>query len=203
MAGKNINKILKNTLILAAITLVSGLLLGLVHEVTAAPIAEQEALAKERAYAEVFPEAVSFNELSAEELQSAQEHLAGQGFTQTVNEVAEACDASGSVIGHVFTVTTPEGYGGDIQLTVGVQNDKTMLGISFLSISETAGLGMKANTDEWKSQFAGIQADEIVYTKTGKSAENEIDAVSSATITTKAVTGAVNAALSLAGYYAE
>lgn len=199
----NMNKIMKNTLILAAITLVAGLLLGLVHEVTAAPIAEQEALAKARAYAEVFPEAVSFNELPQEELLKAAEYLAEQGFVQTVNEAAEACDASGNVIGHVFTVTTPEGYGGDIKLTVGVQTDMTMLGISFLSISETAGLGMKANTDEWKAQFAGIQADEIVYTKTGRTADNEIDAVSSATITTKAVTGAVNAALSLAGYYAE
>ena len=49
------NKIIKNTLILTAITLVSGLLLGFVHELTAAPIAEQEALAKAKAYAEVFP----------------------------------------------------------------------------------------------------------------------------------------------------
>lgn len=199
----NVNKIMKNTLILAAITLVAGLLLGLVHEVTAAPIAEQEALAKAKAYAEVFPEAESFNEFSQEEIMKAAGQLAGAGFTQTVNEAAEACDASGNVIGHVFTITTPEGYGGDIKLTVGVQTDMTMLGISFLSISETAGLGMKANTDEWKAQFVGIQADEIVYTKTGKTADNEIDAVSSATITTKAVTGAVNAALCLAGYYAE
>ena len=173
------NKIIKNTLILTAITLVSGLLLGFVHELTAAPIAEQEALAKAKAYAEVFPEAESFN------------------------EVAEACDGSGNVIGHVINITTPEGYGGNIQMTVGIKNDMTMLGISFLSISETAGLGMNANTDSWKAQFAGIQADEITYTKSGKSAPNEIDAVSSATITTKAVTGAVNAALCAAGYYAE
>lgn len=196
------NKIIKNTLILAAITLVSGLLLGFVHELTAAPIAEQEALAKAKAYAEVFPEAASFNEL--EDVSEAAAYIAERGYTsQTINEVAEACDASGNVIGHVFNVTTPEGYGGDIQLTVGVQNDMTMLGISFLSIGETAGLGMNANTDSWKAQFVGIQADEIAYTKTGKSAPNEIDAVSSATITTKAVTGAVNAALSAAGYYAE
>ena len=120
-----------------------------------------------------------------------------------VNEIAEAMDGSGAVIGHVFNLTTPEGYGGNIQMTVGVQNDMTMLGISFLSISETAGLGMNADTADWKAQFAGIQADEIVYTKSGKSAPNEIDAVSSATITTKAVTKAVNAALCAASHYAE
>lgn len=195
------NKIIKNTLILTAITLVSGLLLGFVHELTAAPIAEQEALAKARAYAEVFPDAEAFNEVT--DMEEAAAYLAEQSFTQEINEIVEACDASGNVIGHVYNITTPEGYGGNIQMTVGVSNDMTMQGISFLSISETAGLGMNANTDTWKDQFVGIQADEIVYTKSGKSADNEIDAVSSATITTKAVTGAVNAALCLAGYYAE
>lgn len=196
------NKIIKNTLILMGITLVSGLLLGLVHEITLEPIAEQEALAKAEAYATVFPEAETFTTI--DDTAEAEAYLVENGFTtQEINEIAEACDASGNVVGHVFNLTTPEGYGGDIQLTVGVQNDMTMLGISFLSIGETAGLGMNADTDEWKAQFVGIQADEIVYTKSGKSADNEIDAVSSATITTKAVTGAVNAALCLAGYYAE
>ena len=196
------NKIIKNTLILMGITLVSGLLLGLVHEITLEPIAEQEALAKAEAYATVFPEAETFTTI--DDTAEAEAYLVENGFTtQEINEIAEACDASGNVVGHVFNLTTPEGYGGDIQLTVGVQNDMTMLGISFLSFGETAGLGMNADTDEWKAQFVGIQADEIVYTKSGKSADNEIDAVSSATITTKAVTGAVNAALCLAGYYAE
>lgn len=196
------NKIIKNTLILTAITLVSGLLLGFVHELTAAPIAEQEALAKAKAYAEVFPSADSFNEVT--DVAGPAGRMAEKGYTsQEINEIAEALDASGNVIGHVINITTPEGYGGNIQMTVGIQNDMTMLGISFLSISETAGLGMNADTDQFKGQFAGIQADEITYTKSGKSAPNEIDAVSSATITTKAVTGAVNAALSAAGYYAE
>ena len=196
------NKIMKNTLILTAITLVSGLLLGFVHELTAAPIAEQERLAKEKAYAEVFPEAASFQEVA--DFSEVAAYIAEQGYTsQVINGVAEACDASGNVVGHVINITTPEGYGGNIQMTVGVTNDMTMLGIYFLSISETAGLGMNANTDTWKAQFAGIQADEITYTKSGKSAPNEIDAVSSATITTKAVTGAVNAALCAAGHYAE
>ncbi|MCI8312430.1 MAG: RnfABCDGE type electron transport complex subunit G [Lachnospiraceae bacterium] len=196
------NKIIKNTLILTAITLASGLLLGFVHELTAAPIAEQEALAKAKAYAEVFPGAEDFQVM--EDVSDAEALLIENGYEgMVINEVAEAMDASGTVIGHVVNITTPEGYGGNIQMTVGVQNDMTMLGISFLSISETAGLGMNADTADWKAQFAGIQAEEIIYTKSGKSAPNEIDAVSSATITTKAVTGAVNAALCVAGHYAK
>jgi len=196
------NKIIKNTLILTAITLVAGLLLGLVYDITKAPIAHQEELAKAEAYAAVFPEAKSFT--NVEDTSDAAAYLAENGFAvQEINEVAEAYDASGNLAGYVFNITTPEGYGGDIQLTVGVQSDKTMLGISFLTLKETAGLGMNADTDAFKSQFAGIQADEVVVTKTGKTADNEIDAISSATITSNAVAGAVNAALCLAGFYAQ
>ena len=72
------NKIMKNTLILTAITLVSGLLLGFVHELTAAPIAEQERLAKEKAYAEVFPEAASFQEVA--DFSEVAAYIAEQGY---------------------------------------------------------------------------------------------------------------------------
>ena len=50
----------------------------------------------------------------------------------------------GSEAGYVITVTDKDGYGGDIQITVGIMSDGTVNGISFLSISETAGLGMRA-----------------------------------------------------------
>jgi len=196
------NKIVKNAIILTVITLVAGVLLGFVYELTKDPIAEQKELAKQKAYKEVFPDADSF--VAVEDTTSAAEFLVNNGFqAEELNEVVEACDASGNLLGHVYNVTSPEGYGGDIQLTVGITNDKTILGISFLTITETAGLGMNADTEEWKSQFKGIQADEIVAVKSGKSAGNEIDAVSSATHTTDAVTGAVNAALSLVDYYAQ
>lgn len=190
------NKIIKNTLILTAITLVSGLLLGFVHELTAAPIAEQEALAKAKAYAEVFPEAESFNEVA--DVSEVAAYIAEQGYaSQVINEVAEACDGSGNVIGHVINITTPEGYGGNIQMTVGIKNDMTMLGISFLSISETAGLGMKATEPIFYEQYQGKQAEKFYVSKDGGDGE-PIDALSGATITSRAMTGAVNAAL---GYF--
>ena len=92
----------------------------------------------------------------------------------------------------MLTVTTHEGYGGDIQFTVGVRNDGTLNGISLLSISETAGLGMQAG-DILVPQLADKNAYPYVYTKTGSTADNEIDAISGATITTNAVTNGVNA----------
>ncbi len=63
----------------------------------------------------------------------------------------EAVDESGEIIGYVITVTDSEGYGGDITFSMGVQMDGMLNGISILSISETAGLGMKADTDEFKT----------------------------------------------------
>ena len=58
-------------------------------------------------------------------------------------EAVEAIQG-GETIGYVITSTDPNGYGGDIQVSVGIQSDGTVSGIAILSISETAGLGMKA-----------------------------------------------------------
>ncbi len=115
--------------------------------------------------------------------------------SQTINEVVQALDASGSPIGYAFTVTTSEGYGGDIQFAMGVKDDNTMNGISILTIAETAGLGMKADTDEFKSQFADKNVEKFEYTKNGATEDSQIDALSGATITTNAMVNGVNAGL--------
>ena len=149
------SKIIKNALALTAITVVIGLLLGVVYEVTKEPIAQQQLKAKQEACVEVFPDADSFEAMditgNTEDFRAA---LDEAGYTaQTVDEVYEALDASGETAGYVITVTSAEGYGGDIQFSMGVALDGTTLGISFLSISETAGLGMNADTDSFKDQF--------------------------------------------------
>ena len=193
------NKIIKNTLSLTLITVVLGAVLGLVHSVTAEPIAQQEVMKKQEACEKVFSGAASFEtvDLAAEGLEEQfSTALSEAGLTEEhIDEVYYAADDSGSIQGYVLTVTTGEGYGGDIQFAMGISLDGTIQGISFLSIGETAGLGMRANTEEFKSQFAGKNAESIVYSKTGASGENEIDALSGATITTTAVTNGVNAGL--------
>lgn len=78
---------------------------------------------------------------------------------------------------------------------MGVQNDGTLNGISILSIEETAGLGMKADTDEFKDQFKDKKVEKFTYTKNGAAADDEIDAISGATITTNAMTNGINAGL--------
>ena len=192
------SKIIKDAIALTLITLVAGMALGAVHGITKEPIARQEALAKEAAYKEVFADAESYEtvEMTDELANQLRSSLDSEGYkAQSIDEVVDAVDGSGNSLGYVITVITSEGYGGDIKFSMGIQADGTMNGISILSISETAGLGMRANTDEFKSQFVGKNTDQIVYTKDGASADNEIDALSGATVTTKAMTNGVNAGL--------
>ena len=116
------------------------------------------------------------------------------GFDASIDGVAQALSGDGSVLGYVITVTDHEGYGGDIQFTMGVADDGTLNGISLLSISETAGLGMRAG-EVLVPQFAGKQVEQFSYTKTGAASDDQIDAISGATITTNAVVNGVNAGL--------
>lgn len=184
---------LKNTLSLLVITVIAGLLLGLVYEVTKDPIAKQKQKAKEAAYKEVFEDAKGFE---AEELQAdTGDKLKEQGYAADIDELMRVSDAAGGFAGYVLTVTDHEGYGGDIQFAMGIKKDGTLCGISFLSIGETAGLGMKALESKFKDQFKGKKAERLVYTKNGASGEDEVDAISGATITTNAVTNGVNAGI--------
>lgn len=186
-------EMMKNTGILLVITLVAGLLLGLVYQITKDPIAEQEAKAKQEACKEVFADAASFENVELADIDMASWN--GQGYAkETVDEVMSAQDASGNLLGYVVTVTTKEGYGGDIQFTLGIRLDGTVNGISLLSISETAGLGMRAE-EVLKPQFADKNVEKFEYTKNKATSENQIDAISGATITTNAVTNGVNAGL--------
>ena len=171
---------LKDAGILFAITLIAGLLLGCVYQVTKEPIAAQEALKKEKASREVFEDAAAFEDLEGFSEEAAQAVLTEGGYTgASVNACQKALDDAGNTAGYVLTVTTHEG---------------TLNGISLLSISETPGLGMQAG-DVLVPQFAGKNAYPYAYTKTGAAQDNEIDAISGATITTSAVTDGVNAGM--------
>lgn len=183
---------IKDALILFAITLIAGLMLGVVNDITKEPIARQEQKAKTEACQNVFTDAASFEE---QEMEDATQALADVGLTGAdIDELMAAKDASGALLGYVITVTDHEGYGGDIQFSMGVTTDGVLNGISLLSISETAGLGMRAG-EVLVPQFENKDVDRFTYTKTGSTADSEIDAISGATITTNAVVNGVNAGL--------
>ena len=179
---------MKDAVILFAITLIAGLLLGVVYEVTKEPIALQQTKRKNEACKEVFQDASNFEvlELSMPET--------GEKASATINGVSAAVAEDGSTLGYVLDITTHEGYNGDIQFTMGIRMDGTVNGISLLSIAETPGLGMKAE-EVLKPQFAEKNVGQFIYTKTGAMTSDEIDAISGATITTNALVNGVNAGL--------
>lgn len=187
------NESVKNTFSLLVITLVAGLLLGFVYQITKEPIAKEQQRAKEEAYKEVFAEADSFEELPLNG--EITREFKKNGWDAVIDEAMRVYDKDKNPIGYVLTVTNHEGYGGDIQFAMGVKSDGTLNGISFLSLSETAGLGMKAKDEKFKEQFSDKKVENFQYTKNGAASENEIDAISGATITTNAVTNGVNAGL--------
>lgn len=192
------NKIIKDALALTLITLVAGVTLGGVYEITKDPIAKQEAQAKAEAYEQVFTDVAAFEAVEMDDTltKTIRDQLDQEGYkAQSIEEVMRAEDQSGETLGYAFTVVTSEGYGGDIQFSMGVQNDGTLNGISILSIGETAGLGMNADTPAFKDQFVGKQVEKLQYTKNGATQDDEINAISGATVTTNAMTNGVNAGL--------
>lgn len=191
---------IKSIITLTLITLVAGVLLGYVYELTKEPIAAKTLETKLNAYHKVFPEAADFAQDGQIDVSAAGSILDNAGYPdETIDECLKAVDASGNTLGYVMSVTTSEGYGGDIRISLGVGSDGVLKGIEILSISETAGLGMKADTDEFKDQFSGKNVSKFSYTKSGAAADYEIDALSGATITTNAMVNAVNAGLEYAG----
>ena len=188
----------KNVLCLTIITLVAGFGLGYVYEITKEPIAVMEENTRTAAYRSVFPEASEFSDVG--DVSSAAVIVASSGITGVdIDSAVRALDGSGNTIGYVINSTSHEGYGGDITISLGIDNSGMVKGIEILSISETAGLGMKAKEAKFRDQFANKTVTQFSYTKSGASADFEIDAISGATITTKAVTNAVNAGLAYFG----
>lgn len=185
-------KLIKEALLLCLITLTAGVLLASVHEITLKPIQKQEAMTQQNACKEVFKDADSFKEIET----NVQKAVEQDGFTaEEIETVFTASDDQGTPLGYVFKINEAKGYGGTISFMMGVRLDGTLNGISILSISETAGLGMNADSDSFKKQFENKKAETIRFTKNKATAEDEIDAISGATITTTAMTDGVNAGL--------
>lgn len=187
------NQIIKNTLALFGITAVAGLLLGTVYEGTKEARAEQAAKTQQKAYQTVFEDASDFEEVS---LKLARDAVNYSEKEVVIEGAVKALDGKGNFLGYVVTVTAKEGYGGDIKFSVGVDIENHVTGVSYLSISETAGLGMKAKDKEFIDQYSeagGDSESEFIVNKDGSDGM-VIDAIGGATITSRAVTKGVNAA---------
>lgn len=176
MADKKvITEIIKVGAILFAITAVAAAILAGVNSVTAPVIAENDRKAQEIAMKAVLPDAASFDKMEYE-----------------ISEASSVTEVYLSDAGYAIKAA-PKGYGGAISMIVGVDNDLKVTGVEIISQSETAGLGAKCTNSDFKAQFIG-KTENIGVAKNGAK-DNEIDAITSATITSKAVTKGVNDAI--------
>ena len=167
--------VLRLTLTLFLITVIVAGLLAFVNYLTADTIAEHTAEAARSAMTQVLA-ADDYTELPVSDAQAA------AGVTAAWRDA-----------GTVVRLTT-NGFGGAIDLMVGVDKENKVTGVAIISHSETASLGANCTREDFRAQFAG-KTGELAVTKDG----GDIDALTGATVTSRAVTRAVNAALAYAG----
>ena len=207
------SRIIKDIFILFAITLVAGLALGAVYNLTSNARSEQEKKTLNEAYENVMPGVQSTEKVKVD-LKQMNEHIAKEvvakekdleykpynEFKATITDVLIAKDENKKDLGYIITVTDEEAYNGSLTMTVGVDMNGSVKGISFLDINETPGLGMKAKDEEFLKQYYGKDVDFFTYMKEKAEDKSQVDAISSATITSNAVTHGVDACLICANH---
>ena len=173
---KNREDIIKPVGVLLAICIIIPLALSVTNKVTAKKIAELE------------------NENSKKNMQSL---VSADDFEKCSDGGIEYYTVikGGDTAAYIFTESA-KGYGGDVSVMTAVKPDGTIAGVAILDVSgETPGLGQNAAKESFYSQYAGLKKGVSLLKNGAKAENNEVDAVTGATITSTAVTRAVNAAL--------
>lgn len=186
---------MKDALVLALITLISGCCLGGAYGLTKQKIYEINMASTIASYKQVMPAEEYDDATYADALTTAQSDgkIAADNGGASLISVVAAKDASGAETGYIVKGSAA-GYGGSVIVVVGVDANLKVTGISFPeTLPETAGLGQKATEPAFYEQFAG-KGTKLSVKKGGGAGEDEIDAISGATITSTAVTNTVNAA---------
>ncbi len=173
-----VSDLIKLGLILMTITLVVALLLGLTNAVTKDRIAQVKAVATAEAMEKVM-EADSYEAIEGT-------------YEEPVEEVSRAI-VGGETAGYCVKVS-PSGYSDIIELMVGIDSEGAVTGVSIISISDTPGLGAKADDPAFLSQYEG-KSGPLAVVKNQAKEENDIVALSGATRTSRGVTEGVQAAL--------
>jgi electron transport complex protein RnfG len=183
----DIRDLLKPALRLFIICFVTAFSLAFVNFITKDTIslrAEQEAEEQRKI---VMAEADSFEKLEG------WKELDESGLISAVY----AAYTGDKLAGYVFSAS-PSGFGGKIAVTVGISKDKKISGVSVGDNQETPGLGSKTAEEKFTGQFTGKDTgSEIVIVKRPVSEDNEVQAISGATISTNAVASAVQASADL------
>ncbi len=175
---KNENPIVLSLVLLIISVVVAGLL-SFTNSVTKDKIAENLRLQQDQAKQEVCAYADEFRDLNYSD-----------GNVKSV-----FCAMKDETLQGWCINVVPSGYGGAIDMMVGVNLDYQVTGVKVISNSETAGLGAKCTDDGFRSQFEG-KTDTVKVIKNGTPQDDEIVAITGATITSKAITSGVKEAIS-------
>ena len=114
--------------------------------------------------------------------------------TQYSKEGYTAKDSAGNTVGYVFVTVGSGGYGGDVTVMTALNQNGIVTGVAITDDSETQGLGKNAHNEGFRSQYYNKSVDEYTVVKGTAANENEISALTGATLTSRAVTRAVNLA---------
>lgn len=157
---------------------ISGLLLGITHTITQKAIAARGGEAA--AYKELIPDAEKFEKSDVK-------------LTGNIKEVQNAIK-DGETSGYIIKVQ-PKGYGGPVTLTIALDMKGTITNMNVSADNETAGLGKESEKPKFKDQFKGKTPDKELKVSKSTKSDDEIQAITGATVTSTAVTNGVNEAL--------
>lgn len=182
-------EILKLGLILFGISLIAAVALQATEQITAEPIQAQINAANELARKAVFPSADAFEAVDPATLE---ELKVDYDILQEVFYAKKGTEVLGFVI-----KTTPNGFSGAIEVITGISNDDQLVGVRVGNMTETPGLGDLAKKPEFYDQYAGKSATAEIGVAKSAPKENEIQALTGATITSKAITVGVNTSIQI------
>lgn len=184
-------KIIKIGLRLFIITIVAALFMGITNLATKGPIKEQQIKAADEAKRTALPQAEEFSEVGiiAES--------AGNGLAE-ITEI-NAGNSGNNIVGYIFNVKS-KGFGGDMEIIVGINIDDKIESIQIGEHGETPGLGAKMKEDSFMDQYSGKDVNAPITVNKSSAGDQEIQAITGATITSDAVTSGVNLA---SKYYEE
>ncbi len=175
-------------IVLTLIAAGAGLILSLVEAVTREPIAEQRRQETLRALQAVLPPFDNSPDQDTVELQVGTDKKG-----RPVQRTFYLARQGGALAGIAFQVVAPDGYSGDIAVMAGVNPGGTVTGIAILRHAETPGLGDKIEEGWFRQQFVGKNLDNADWRV--KKDGGEFDQITGATISPRAVVGAVRKGL--------
>jgi electron transport complex protein RnfG len=186
--------ILKLGIILAVVCIVAAGLLAVTNGITE-PLITQQAIAAEIAAKQaVLPQGQEFEDMDTDTMNGIF-NSAGNEDLSNVVLVTMAYDADNQFVGMAIK-TTVSGFGGDIVMLIGIDAQGAVTTYQVLSHTETAGLGDNMNKDYFKNQFSGKSTQQsLTVVKRSPANDMEVQAITGATISSKAVTLAVNSAM--------